>query len=196
MGCSLRQGSPCAPADLSWLDPSPEGGLCSAPPAPGSCPGRRLPHGQGGWAGTEPTERRGARGPDESGSGLTGASGTVSAVGLRVTRVAVWFQGLVSVSDVSRVWTDDGGGRWKQGGSPWDLSGQRHQDGDVWLLRPAVPAAAPLGRPCDRSRQQGPENAVLEGPSVQSAPLTVTAARPSGSALPGTLPHPLLRSLV
>ena len=71
---------------------------------------------------------------------------------------------------------------------PWDLSGQRHQDGDVRLLRPAVPAAAPLEWPCDRSRRRGPEKALLGGPSAQSAPLTVSAARHSGSALPGTAP--------
>lgn len=51
---------------------------------------------------------------------------------------------------------------------PLNLSGQGNEDGDVRLLRPAVPAAAPLGRP----RGRGPVQGELEDPGVQSASLS------------------------
>ena len=65
----------------------------SAQPLPLQAPSQNAAYLWAGRVGGDraDSEWRGARGPDKCGSGLTRASSTVSTVGLRGTRVAVWF---------------------------------------------------------------------------------------------------------
>lgn len=186
MGWAAPSGraAPAVPADPSGLDPSPEGVLCSAPPCfrpPGPCPGRRLPHGQAGWVGAERTVD----------GRMPGALARLGSGPIRASTRCLWCPAprLPWWRCVSRAWlqwrtstkcglaTEVGDGN--RAALPLNLSGQGNEDGDVRLLRPAVPAAAPLGRPRGQSRRRVPVKGVPEAPSMQSASLSVTEARPS-----------------